>query len=354
MKENDDHDNDTRVNLDNSNISRWRHFKPFFIFLFVHLITNVQFLRLSTKWHHVMEQVAKSKLDEYVDPYVKFKCNLATILLLTFSFLEHLLSVMCPFLKLKRKCCLDLPDILKILAVNQYPWIFTVVPYSHGAFIIVEILTLIITMIWTYSHVLIICISLFLASILEQLNKKITSRENRFLPASYWRTIREDYNRAIRLVRFFDDSINGIAFVTFGCSLFFVCGRLYEVLGKSVVYENSYEYKCLKEENWYGYEDFIYNLISTLFVIIRAFLVSLLAAKIHSASLVVAPSLYNVPQSSFSTEIQRFLNQIHGTTVALTGLNFFYVTKESILSMIGTVVTYELVLLQFRRDDENK
>ncbi|XP_045450071.1 gustatory receptor for sugar taste 64f-like [Melitaea cinxia] len=119
---------------------------------------------------------------------------------------------------------------------------------------------------------------------------------------------------------------------------------------KGVSLGSSNDFKCLHQQAGYRYEDLTYNLISGVIIIFRSFLVLLVASNIHSTSLVVAPSLYDVPSSSFCTEVQRFIEQIHGTTVALSGLKFFYVTKELLLSIFGTIVTYEVVLLNFRRE----
>nr|XP_032517306.1 gustatory receptor for sugar taste 64a-like [Danaus plexippus plexippus] len=101
---------------------------------------------------------------------------------------------------------------------------------------------------------------------------------------------------------------------------------------------------------YYKYEQMVTNayfIYSSLFVVVRTFFVSIIAAEVHSVSLEVAPVLYNVPSPTYCLEVHRFVEQIHGNKVALTGLKFFYVTKELVLSMVGTIVTYELVLLQF-------
>ncbi|XP_013163290.1 PREDICTED: uncharacterized protein LOC106114574 [Papilio xuthus] len=44
---------------------------------------------------------------------------------------------------------------------------------------------------------------------------------------------------------------------------------------------------------------------------------------------------------------QRFLDQVFHSRLGLSGLKFFYVTRESILSVVATLIKYELVLLQF-------
>ncbi|XP_039765308.1 gustatory receptor for sugar taste 64f-like [Pararge aegeria] len=90
-----------------------------------------------------------------------------------------------------------------------------------------------------------------------------------------------------------------------------------------------------------------YAVYAVILIMLRSFAVALFSAKVNSESLVAAPTLYSVPSPTYCDEVQRFIEQIRGNTVALTGLNFFYVTKELILSVVGTIVTYELVLLQF-------
>lgn len=44
----------------------------------------------------------------------------------------------------------------------------------------------------------------------------------------------------------------------------------------------------------------------------------------------------------------RFLEEITNSTIGLTGMRFFFLTRSLILSVAGTVVTYELVLVQFQ------
>ncbi|RVE52034.1 hypothetical protein evm_003312 [Chilo suppressalis] len=102
-----------------------------------------------------------------------------------------------------------------------------------------------------------------------------------------------------------------------------------------------------------GYEPLVYFIFSSVFLLCRFLAVSLNAANIHSASLAIAPSLYNLPSTVYCTEIQRFIEQVHGSTVALSGLQFFYVTKSLILTVAGTIVTYELVLLQFNGEQKS-
>ncbi|XP_026323296.1 gustatory receptor for sugar taste 64f-like [Hyposmocoma kahamanoa] len=95
-----------------------------------------------------------------------------------------------------------------------------------------------------------------------------------------------------------------------------------------------------------GYEHAVYFIYSSSFLIARVILTTLFASSVHTASLNIGPELYEVP-SSAGNEINRFIEQVHGETVALTGYRFFNMTRGIVLSIAGTIVTYELVLMQF-------
>lgn len=48
-------------------------------------------------------------------------------------------------------------------------------------------------------------------------------------------------------------------------------------------------------------------------------------------------------------QVKRFCEEVTTDTVALSGMQFFYLTRKLVLSVVGTIVTYELVLIQFRK-----
>lgn len=79
----------------------------------------------------------------------------------------------------------------------------------------------------------------------------------------------------------------------------------------------------------------------------RTFSVSLLAAAIHDESRKPINILRTVPSHLWNAEAKRFFSDILCKRVALSGMQFFFLTRNLILSVAGTVVTYELVLMQF-------
>lgn len=84
----------------------------------------------------------------------------------------------------------------------------------------------------------------------------------------------------------------------------------------------------------------IYFWFSLIFLIGRTILLSLLAAAINDESKGPIWSLRSVSAASWRTESKRLYNAIVNTNVALSGMEFFYITRRLILAMTGTIVEH--------------
>ncbi|XP_026323297.1 gustatory receptor for sugar taste 64f-like [Hyposmocoma kahamanoa] len=194
----------------------------------------------------------------------------------------------------------------------------------------IEITTIQCTFNWNFADAFVICISLYLTSRLQQINDRIVAVRGKFAPALFYRTAREDYTKIVGLIRKIDEVINGVIFVSFAINVFIICMQLLRAI-KPV----------------HGYIQAIYLIYSFSFLLMRSLAVSLIASKVHTASRTSAEYLYDVPSSAYCSEVQRFLNQVHSDDVALTGLKFFNVKRGLVLTITATIITYELVLMQF-------
>lgn len=124
----------------------------------------------------------------------------------------------------------------------------------------------------------------------------------------------------------------------------------------------------------------VYFWFSLFFLILRALAVSLYAAEIYDESKKPIDVLRSVPHDSWCVEVQRFSEEVVNGKVALSGRQFFFITRQLILSVwiqtnqrhfihenmkfkcffefiwvfqvAGTIVTYELVLYQFNDEEE--
>ncbi|XP_052753880.1 gustatory receptor for sugar taste 64e-like isoform X2 [Galleria mellonella] len=265
---------------------------------------------------------------------------------------EHILSLISNMIRGLH--CQDEPyNFYRAYLEHSFSWLFEIgIPFSLPLGIVMQIINLICIISWSYSDFFIVCIGFYLTSILEKINTKVTSSRDKCMPPAFWKQLREDYTQAGRLVRNFDNAINGVIFTSYANNLFFICLQMFNVL--------SHRYKekpsaapCpnLPSGPFGGYENVIYFTYSLSFVLGRFLAVSLITSGIHTASNEPASALYDIPSTMYCSEVQRFIEQVHGDTLALSGLQFFYVTKSLVLTVASTIVTYELVLLQFNGEE---
>lgn len=93
----------------------------------------------------------------------------------------------------------------------------------------------------------------------------------------------------------------------------------------------------------------VYFWCSLTILIMRTIAVSMFAARIYDESQKPIKFLRLIPSHLWNEETKRFFGDILCKQVALSGI-FFCVTRKLILSVVGTIITYEIVLLQFNRD----
>ncbi|XP_034824132.2 gustatory receptor for sugar taste 64e-like [Maniola hyperantus] len=314
------------------------------VFYASNTIITVLFLRIATKWPKLCQYIARTEAaDPLYDTTLVRKCNLSCILILLLAALEHGLSEIAGFV-LAADC--EPEKIYHTFIAHSFPWIEDIITYSQAIAILTQFLNIQCTFNWNFADVFVICISYYLTARLEQVNKKIAASRGKCVPLSFWRTVREDYNRATSLVRRVDEVIGSVIFISFANNLFFICLQLLHMLADGIKITPACS-EGPEKRLFRGYEHAVYYAYSLIFLIFRSTTVSLIASRVHTASREPAYTLYEVPSAVYCIEVQRFIEQIHGETVALTGLQFFKVKRGIVLAIAGTIVTYELVLMQF-------
>nr|WCC57818.1 gustatory receptor 7 [Papilio machaon] len=307
-------------------------------------VTTVLFLRIASKWPRLSLQISMTEATSpNMDNSLLKKCNMTCILVLVLALVEHFLSDLSGLAAVID--CEPEKNIYEAFVKHSFPWVYAFVPYNHFIGFLTQVFNIQLTFTWSFADLFIICISFYLTSRLEQVNEKIVKVRGKNMPQHFWRTVREDYNRAASLVRRVDEAIGAIIFISFANNLFFICLQLYNTLKDGIKATPLCRAQDIRP--LYGYEQATYFMYSFIFLVMRSLAVSLIAAEVYAASRKPATSLYDVSYNSYSVEIQRFLDQVHGDTVALSGLQFFNIKKGLVLSIAGTIVTYELVLLQF-------
>ncbi|XP_028178841.1 gustatory receptor for sugar taste 64f-like [Ostrinia furnacalis] len=274
-------------------------------------------------------------------------CTCIMVFILAAALVEHLFSI---FYGVTVASVCDPDKVAETFFHYDMPWIFTYTSYASWKGVLAELFNIQATFIWSYNDLLIMVISVYLTEHFKTLNQLF---ENAIKQGYYsCDEFRTQHLKIIRLVKLINERIGIYIVICFGSNLYWICTQLFYSLNKS---QTGHFVACqFKVQNAYktvhGIEHTVYFTYSFSFLVARTLLVLLLAARVHSASVVPLVHLYEIPSHKFNVEVERFIAQINNIKVALSGLDFFYVTKTMILTLLGTIVTYELVLLQFNKD----
>lgn len=99
----------------------------------------------------------------------------------------------------------------------------------------------------------------------------------------------------------------------------------------------------------------IYFWFSIVFLIVRLSCLILFASNIFENSQKPLRTLRSIPSEGWTQEAERFNQQLTNAkeTTALSGKNFFYLTRRLMFGMAATMFTYELVVLQYNKTDND-
>ncbi|KDR11636.1 hypothetical protein L798_13962 [Zootermopsis nevadensis] len=281
---------------------------------------------LASRWEKVERVLA-----HHGYPYhQRHKFNLITAIFLSVSFIEHALSHV-RVIRLAVLCVVeDKMDGICTFFYNSFPHVYDYFPCSIWNGIIMFIINVICAFAWTYMDLFIVLMSIALADRFEQLNRCLQSIHGKHVPPRFWHHMHKDYNTLSSLVKTVDSCITKMVFLSFANNLYTVCIQLLNSLHPP---QNAVQ--------------MVYFCLSLGYVLLRMIVVSLSAASVNEQSCQVRNILYSIPATSFSVEVQRFLHQATTKDIALTGLNLFSVRRTLLLTVAGTIVTYEIVLVQY-------
>lgn len=295
-------------------------------------------IQIARKWPKINEDFAELefKFNKYGYPKrTKLKFQIITAIYMAIACVEHALAKYVDVIR-NIPCSKhedDFGSALEAFFTNNYYSVFSLVSYSPWTGILMLYLNFLSTFTWNYTDLFLVLISLSLSQRFKQINEVLLQVQGREMPSSFWRAAREDYNELSVLVKKVDVHTQKLMLLSMADNLYFICLQMLKSLKKRI---NIYQ--------------IIYFFWSFGFLILRTALVCFCAASINDESKEGKNVLYSIPQSSYCTETRRFLTQLTANEVALTGCRFFSVTRGLILTIVGTVITYEIVLMQFNTD----
>ncbi|EDW04705.1 GH13957 [Drosophila grimshawi] len=274
------------------------------------------------------------------------RVRLSALIIIGCSIVDHALYLSSAIISYRRNAelCSKLPNSTiggvsfdKFIVIN-YPYAFEVLPYSRIIAVYIMLVAGTSTFIWNYMDLFIIMISKGLSYRFEQISNRIhLLKQADQVPESTFIKIREDYVRMCQLLERVDNAFSSIILLSCANNLYFICVQLMNIFNK-LRWPINYVY------HWY----------SMLFLGSRTACVFLTAATINDESKSALAVLRRVSGNNWCIEVERLIFQMFTQTVALSGKKFYFLTRRLLFGMAGTIVTYELVLLQFDEPNRRK
>ncbi|XP_034232332.1 gustatory receptor for sugar taste 64e-like [Thrips palmi] len=186
---------------------------------------------------------------------------------------------------------------------------------------------------YVFNDLFIMLVSLYVSRRVQNLNSHLHPSLTKEKSNVFWEEARRSYDELSKLIKEIDAFVNTNVFLSFTQNLFFICFQLYYFLSLS---QDSFMRK-------------LFRIYSFAYIIGRTYAVALLAARINDHSKVSRTLLFSVSSRSYCRQVQRFIQQATLEEMALSGCHLFRVTRSFILTVAGTIATYEVVLLQMQK-----
>ncbi|XP_070498929.1 gustatory receptor for sugar taste 64f-like [Chironomus tepperi] len=306
------------------------------------IISSLLYLRIAYKWSELLQMYKEvddifcSELYTLSGWSLKKQIKFASITLLLFAFLEHVCfwySFLFDIYMQAEVCNWQIESWFYHIFRLHLKNIFDVFPVNIVFIMWAVYMNVSFTFAWNYVDLFIIIMSLSIASKFRMINERLNGFKGRILTDTYWEEIRRHYSKICELNDYIGDNIGSLICVACLGDLYSICMQLLKVT-------NPLLYPASK----------IYFWLSTLFLIARTLSMFLITASVNEEALKPLLVFRAIPGDGWFPQVRRFCNQIQHNSAALSGRKFFFLNRSTIISITGTVITYELVLLQFDRN----
>ncbi|EDX09147.1 GD13804 [Drosophila simulans] len=281
------------------------------------LLVLIVALNLARQWPQLMMywHTVEKDLPQYKTQLSKWKMghtiSMVMLLGMMLSFAEHILSMVSAINY--ASFCNRTADPIQNYFLRTNDKIFFVTSYSITLALWGKFQNVYSTFIWNYMDMFVM------------IN----------MAPTYWSERRIQYRNICILCDKMDDAISLITMVSFSNNLYFICVQLLRSLNTMPSVAHA-----------------VYFYFSLIFLIGRTLAVSLYSSSVHDESRLTLRYLRCVPKESWCPEVKRFTEEVISDEVALSGMKFFHLTRKLVLSVAGTIVTYELVLIQFHENND--
>ncbi|XP_058448773.1 gustatory receptor for sugar taste 64e-like [Malaya genurostris] len=311
------------------------------MFFTLNLLISLGFTMLARNWSQLMIEWENTEQSLPQKPKLsasnsrlrrKAKVIMSTLMLS--ALFEHVLAKPAGLYR-AYKC--GISNLVEAHFMQAFPELFSFIPYDIYVGSVCQVITTILTFYWNFIDLFLIVISIGLRHNLRHVNDIIISSKSEYSSYQFWHAHWKHYQRACELIQLFKKKMAFFVAISFANNLFFICIQMLGLLKEYPEFLMTIYY-------WYSFGH----------LVVRMVLVALSAADIHDESKRLLPLFRTLPTQYYNKEIQRFHEQVEHDTVALSGFGFFFLTRKLILKIAGTIVTYELVLLQVHDAEEKQ
>ncbi|KAH8270679.1 hypothetical protein KR044_005707, partial [Drosophila immigrans] len=310
------------------------------VFHVCNLVGACVFLQLARKWPALMRHWAavEQQLPRHKSwrqrEQLSRRIQHVALLLLSLSLMEHLLSIIA---FVYHDFCPSRRDPIESYLYGAGPQLFYVFRYSNWLGWLAKLQNVLLTFSWSYMDIFLMLLGIGLTDLLTRLTHHLQHAVQQPMPEAFWTHARTRYRAIVELIYEVDDAVSGLIVISFGSNLYFVCLQLLKSINTmpSTVHA-------------------VYFYFSLSFLIGRSTAVLLSLSAVHDGARdPLLRLLRQVPHGGYGGEASRLFGELAADEVSLSGLRFFAITRKLFLTVAGSIVTYELVLIQFHEDQKS-
>ncbi|KAM8719875.1 hypothetical protein ACLKA7_006005 [Drosophila subpalustris] len=303
------------------------------------LLGSLCFLQLARRWPSLMRQW--SQVEQQLPRHQSWshrqllarRIQHVALALFSLSLMEHLLSIISA---VYYDFCPSRKDPIESYLYSDGLQLFYVFPYSNWLAWLAKIQNVWLTFSWSYMDIFLMLLGIGLSDLLARITQHLEHVVQQPMPEEFWTYTRTRYRSIVELIYEVDNAVSGLALISFGSNLYFICLQLLKSINTmpSTVHA-------------------VYFYFSLSFLIGRSTAVLLFVSSVNDRAREPLRLLRLVPHAAYHDEVSRLSTELSADNVSLTGLKFFNITRKLFLTVAGSIVTYELVLIQFHEDEKS-
>ncbi|XP_035779933.1 gustatory receptor for sugar taste 64a-like, partial [Anopheles albimanus] len=212
--------------------------------------------------------------------------------------------------------------------LREHPHVFHLLPFNGFTIAVTEWINRCMRYTWTYVDIFIIAFSYGVQFRFDQIFCRLKNVQGMVCPINFWHDMRVDYVAVSELLNFLDDQFGHLILLACANDMYFIATQLFNGFQRRRAIAN-----------------YVYFWYSLLLLMFRTLVMLYVSSGVYVASARPLNLLRNVPSKNWGVDLQRLTDEVSSGENVLSGKRFFFLKRQIILAMAGTLVTYELVLL---------